>query len=411
MVLATRSPHFATARRAHPVLPAAAVVLIYTVVMAGGTLTIPLYVLWAPMFGFGPVTTTLVFIAYVIGVVGTLLVAGSLSDAIGRRPVLALALTLTALSALGFALANGLTILLISRVLSGTATGLITATATSSIAEIVPGRKTAAVLATAANVGGLSLGTIAAGLLAQFTPAPTRTVFWCYLVVCAVAGIAWLTVPETSHRRTRRRPRVRRPALPAGASRVHSFLASGVLVAASSGVNGFFSSLVPAFLRDDLGISNLAVIGAGVGALFISALLAQIIAPPALLRRSTGTAVLAIGMVVIEAALWIHSAPVFIVGTVFAGAAVGILFRHGLGVTDALCDPGNRAELSATYFLFVYSGLVVPVLLLGLIDQAVGTRMSSTTLAALVICTALVGLALGRNTEPAHPTPMEDSRD
>lgn len=66
---------------------------------------------------------------------------------------------------------------------------------------------------------------------------------------------------------------------------------------------------------------------------------------------------------------------------------------------------------SLAYFLFVYSGLVVPVLLLGLIDQAVGTRMSSTTLAALVICTALVGLTLGRSTEPAHLTPMEASRD
>lgn len=235
--MAGRPPHLATARQAHQVVPAAAVVLIYTVVMVGGTLTIPLYVLWASKFGFGPVTTTLVFIAYVIGVVGTLLVAGSLSDAIGRRPVLALALALTALSTLGFALANDLTILLISRVLSGAATGLITATATSSIAEIVPGRRTAAVLATAANVGGLSLGTIAAGLFAQFVQAPTRTVFWCYLVVCAVASIAWLTVPETSDRRTRWQPRIRRPALPPGASRARSFLASGVLVAASSGVN------------------------------------------------------------------------------------------------------------------------------------------------------------------------------
>ncbi|WEP00500.1 hypothetical protein A6P39_004135 [Streptomyces sp. FXJ1.172] len=227
--------------------------------------------------------------------------------------------------------------------------------------------------------------------------------FWCYLAVCAAAGIAWLKVPETSVRRTRWQPRVRRPALPRGAGRARSFLASGVLAAAASGVNGFFSSLAPAFLRDDLNISNLAVIGAGVGILFISALLAQVVAPPAILRRSTGTALLAIGMIVIEAALWIRSAPVFIVGTVFAGAAVGTLFRHGLGVTDALCDPGNRAEFSATYFLFIYSGLVVPVLLLGLVDQAVGTRISSTTLAALVICIALAGLALGRTAGPAHP--------
>ncbi|MEU2209945.1 MFS transporter [Streptomyces hygroscopicus] len=407
-------------------LAVGAIAFVYTVVMAGGTLTIPLYVLWASQFGFGSLTTVVVFIAYVVGVVGTLLVAGSLSDAVGRRPVLALSLALTALSTVGFALADGLTVLLISRVLSGVATGLITATATSAIAELVRGRRTAAVLSTAANVGGLSLGVVAAGVLAQCVTAPTHTVFWCYLATCAVAGVVWLVIPETADktagRSVRWQPRIRRPVLPDGASRVRSFVASGVLVAASSGVNGFFSSLAPAFLRDDLGVSNFAVIGLGVGTLFISALLAQTVTPAALVRRDIGTALLAVGMIVIEAALWTHSAPLFIVGTVFAGAAVGTLFRHGLSVTDALCDPGNRAELTATYFLFLYSGLVGPVLVLGLADQAVGTRASSTMLAALVVSTALVGLVLGRRTESTstpdtfsrpstHRTPVEENHE
>ncbi|MFJ8789104.1 MFS transporter [Streptomyces sp. NPDC102462] len=424
-------PAIRTAQRhTHRVLAVGAIAFVYTVVMAGGTLTIPLYVLWASQFGFGPLTTVVLFIAYVVGVVGTLLVAGSLSDAMGRRPVLALSLALTALSTLGFALADGLTVLLISRVLSGVATGLITATATSAIAELVRGRRTAAVLSTAANVGGLSLGVVAAGVLAQCVTAPTHTVFWCYLAMCAVAGVSWLVIPETTDetadetadRTALRRPRIRRPVLPDGPSRVRSFVASGVLVAASSGVNGFFSSLAPAFLRDDLGVSNFAVIGVGVGTLFISALLAQIVMPAALLRRDIGTALLAVGMIVIEAALWTRSAPLFIVGTVFAGAAVGTLFRHGLSVTDALCDPGNRAQLNATYFLFLYSGLVVPVLLLGFADQTLGTRASSTMLAALVVSTALVGLALGRRAEPTstpdtfsrpstHLTPVEDNHE
>ncbi|MBO3682118.1 MFS transporter [Streptomyces sp. NEAU-YJ-81] len=422
MIMAGYPADLTAQRHAHRVLAVGAIAFVCTVVMAGGTLTIPLYVLWASQFGFGPLTTVVVFIAYVVGVVGTLLVAGSLSDAIGRRPVLALSLALTALSTLGFALADGLTVLLISRVLSGVATGLITATATSAIAELVRGRRTAAVLSTAANIGGLSLGVVAAGVLAQCVTAPTHTVFWCYLATCAVAGVSRLVIPETADRTACWQPRIRRPVFPNGASRVRSFVASGVLVAASSGVNGFFSSLAPAFLRDDLGVSNFAVIGVGIGALFISALLAQIVMPAALLRRDIGTALLAVGMIVIEAALWTHSAPLFIVGTVFAGAAVGTLFRHGLSVTDALCDPGNRAELKATYFLFLYSGLVVPVLLLGFADQAVGTRVSSTMLAALVVSTALVGLALGRGTESTstpdtfsrpstHLTPVEENHE
>src|SRR5690242_13857561 len=219
MVMDGRPPHFAAARQAGRVVPAAAV-LTCAVVMAGGTTAITPSVLWAPKFGFGPVITAAL-----------------------------------ALSTLGIALAGGLTILLISRVLSGAATGLITATATSSIAEIVPGRKGEAVLVTAANVDGLSLGTIAADLLAHFVQAPTPTVFWRYLDVCAVAGIAWPTVPETSSRRARSPPRIRRPS---GMSRARSFPAGGVLVAAPSGVNGSFSSLTPAFLRDELGISTWA---------------------------------------------------------------------------------------------------------------------------------------------------------
>ncbi|WP_206507897.1 hypothetical protein [Streptomyces chrestomyceticus] len=40
-------------------------------------------------------------------------------------------------------------------------------------------------------------------------------------------------------------------------------------------------------------------------------------------------------------------------GTVFAGPVVGIVTGHSLGVTNTLSESGNRAELSATYFLFV----------------------------------------------------------
>ncbi|MFD7134772.1 hypothetical protein [Streptomyces sp. NPDC059894] len=63
-----------------------------------------------------------------------------------------------------------------------------------------------------------------------------------------------------------------------------------------------------------------------------------------------GTALLAAGMIVIEAALWTHSASLFIVGTVFAGAAVGTLFRHGLSVTDVLVGLalGRRTESTST---------------------------------------------------------------
>src|ERR1700755_336125 len=61
------------------------------VMMLGGTLPVPLYVLWEKQMGFGPLGVTVVFVAYVVGTLAALLVLGDLSDHVGRRIVLALA--------------------------------------------------------------------------------------------------------------------------------------------------------------------------------------------------------------------------------------------------------------------------------------------------------------------------------
>src|SRR6202000_2476583 len=68
------------------------------VMMLGGTLPVPLYVLWEKQMGFGPLGVTVVFAAYVVGTLAALLVLGDLSDHIGRRPVLAIAVACAAVS-------------------------------------------------------------------------------------------------------------------------------------------------------------------------------------------------------------------------------------------------------------------------------------------------------------------------
>jgi len=55
--------------------------------LLGGTLPVPLYVLYERQMGFGPLGVTVVFAAYVAGTLFILLALGDLSDHIGRRPV------------------------------------------------------------------------------------------------------------------------------------------------------------------------------------------------------------------------------------------------------------------------------------------------------------------------------------
>jgi len=53
----------------------------------------PLYTTYRELWGFSPVVLTLVYATYAIGVLATLILAGRISDEVGRRPVLLVALT------------------------------------------------------------------------------------------------------------------------------------------------------------------------------------------------------------------------------------------------------------------------------------------------------------------------------
>jgi len=106
------------------------------VMMLGGTLPVPLYVLWEKQMGFGPLGVTVVFAAYVVGTLAALLVLGDLSDHVGRRIVLAIAVACAAVSTALFLAATGIGLLIVARVVSGLAAGLATGTATATVTDV-----------------------------------------------------------------------------------------------------------------------------------------------------------------------------------------------------------------------------------------------------------------------------------
>jgi MFS family permease len=108
----------------------------FAVCMAGTTLPTPLYGLYQEQLGFSELIVTVVFAVYAFGVIGALLLAGNVSDTVGRRPVLLTGLGLAALSAACFLLEGGLPLLYLGRFLSGLSAGLFTGTATAYVMEL-----------------------------------------------------------------------------------------------------------------------------------------------------------------------------------------------------------------------------------------------------------------------------------
>ena len=179
--------------------------LVLGATMLGTTLPTPLYVIYQARWHFSPAMVTVTFAVYAAAVIATLLLAGRASDQAGRRPVLAAALGASALSTVMFIVAPDLGTLIAARIVSGLSAGLMTGTATATLTELIPASasRRASLVATAANMAGLSLGPLAAGLFAQYAPHPATLVFEVYLAVLAGAALIVLLVPETVPRRTR----------------------------------------------------------------------------------------------------------------------------------------------------------------------------------------------------------------
>jgi MFS family permease len=368
--------------------------------MVGGTLPIPLYVLYEPQMGFGPLGVTVVFAAYVIGTLFALVTLGDLSDHIGRRRVMVVAVACAAASSGLFLAATNIELLLAARIASGLAAGFITGTAAAALAELQPhgNYRSAAVVATGSNMLGLGLGPLIAGIFAEYVAVPTHSVFWFYLCICALALAAVLLIPEsapTPDRVVSLRPHLAIPV------RMRSVVFGACLGGfAAFSVLGSFSSLVPTFMQGILGIHNLALIGGAAFLVFTVAAISQAVSArlPARRSLSLGLPLLLICLAALESSLFAVALWLFLVGTVVGGVAVGLIFRGGLSEINRLAEPKSRGATVSVFFAAAYLGLGIPAVLTGVISQAIGTVDASVYTSALVAVFVVAAFIVVRRT-------------
>jgi MFS family permease len=367
------------------------VALILSITMLGTTLPTPLYVIYQGQWHFSAAIVTVTFAVYAIAVLATLLLAGRSSDQAGRKPVLAVALASSALSTVVFILAPNVGVLVAGRILSGLSAGLMTGTATAALTELIPASasRRASLVATAANMGGLGLGPLVAGLFAQYAPQPTVLVFEVYLAVLAAASLCLVLVPETVS--PRRRPALRFAGLGIPERGRSEFIAAGVAGFAAFALLGLFSALAPTFLGSVLHENSHAVQGAVVFLLLAVGTATQVLLARFSSRRVVlaGLGLFLAGLALIVAALSQADMALFLAGTVVGGVAVGAVFLGSLAMANRLAPPGQRGQVISTYFVLCYCGLIIPVVGVG-----VATEFISDFAAVLALSVVLAGLCL-----------------
>jgi hypothetical protein len=352
-----------------------------------------------------------VYAVYAIGVIVSLFLGGHVSDWVGRRRVLVPALAVNVASALLFIAFPHLPGLIIARVVSGVSIGLTTGTATAYLAELhvgaggSPAGRRPQVVATASNLGGIGVGPLGAGLLAQFVALPLVIPYVIFGGVLVVLALLIAFAPETANRPDPQPAwRPQRVAIPAHAR--GTFFAATGAAAAAFAVYGVFNSLMPGFLAGTMHETSYAVAGAVAFSAFAAGALAQI----ALGAASTATTlkvsvpVLFAGLTLFTVGMWLPSLPVFVIGGIITGAGGGLVFRGSLVAAAGTAPPGSRAEVLAGFFLGAYIGLSAPVIALGVATQYVAARdvmLVFVVLAAIAIA-AGTRAVLGQSRKPEN---------
>jgi len=363
----------------------------------------PLYAIYEARYGFASGTLAEIFGAYTLGVLLTTFFVAPLSDRIGRKPVLYVGLGLTAAAGVAFLLAGGAAGLALARVVSGLAVGASTSTATASMAGLEPrgDQHHVARVSVAANFGGVATGILVSGLLAQYGPAPTETV---YLVVVAVSALALALVartPETVVVDPHRRIRVQRLVVPAAVRRPF-WVAAGALAACYS-IYGLFGALAPTFLAAQIGVTNRAEGAAIVAVLFGLAAIVQLGLGEVRDRRALldGLPLILGGLVALVLALPLGSLPLLLAGAAVMGLGIGFAYMGSVTLIDRVAPDDQRGELLAAFFVVGYLALAVPTIGLGLAADRVGLERSAVVFgAALGLFVAGLELATGRTPTP-----------
>ena len=360
--------------------------------LAGAAAPTPLYAVYRAEWGFSPTLLTLAFGIYALAVLAALLVAGRLSDHIGRRPVLIAAAAAQALVMVAFATAHSFGDLLIGRVLQGVSAGAALAAVGAGLLDLDKTR--GAVANAVAPMLGTGLGGIVAGLMVQFLPAPTHLVYEVLGVVFVLQAIALVFVAETVVPRpgalASLRPTFALPPAVRG-----PLLAVAPVVVALWAMAGFYASLGPTLVKELVGSGSFVVGGlalfvmAGSGAAAVLVLRAR--EARALLR--IGASALVVGVATVLGALSLDSLTVFLVGTAIAGVGFGTAFQGAIRTVVVAAAPTERAGVLSLLFVLSYLALGAPAIAAGARYAATGDITSTAQEFGLAVL-ALAALAL-----------------
>jgi MFS family permease len=357
----------------------------------------PLLSLRQQEWEFSAAVLTIAFSIYALGLLASLLVGGSLSDHIGRRPVMLAALYGELASMMVFLLAPSIFWVVVARALQGLATGLATSSFNAAISEHAPAhlKKFAGALTGASVAGGLGIGALLAGAAVQFSPDANTLIFAALSGVMVLAIVFVSRTAETASQRPGAlRSLTPRLEIPAG---IRSEFLAGIPVHIAGWMfPALFLGLSPAVLR-----LHFAVDG-GLAAGFTSflgpfaAAVSSFVFARHPARRSTLLGVILILAGILLVLLGINETwlPAVWVGAVLGGIGFGASFGGQLRLIGPHIQPHQRAGVFSGIYAVAYLAFSVPLIIAGQLVPLLGLVPTLQAYGAAIIAFAVMGIVV-----------------
>ena len=287
--------------------------------------------------------------------------------------------------------------LLVGRFVTGVAVGLAAGTAITYLIElraredpnasVIRARN----IGTAVSVGGLGIGPLIAGFLAEWVKHPLTLPYLVFVALGAIALIGLATAPETGTPSSPRLPAAKRGERPFALGQGARSGSAATLAAFAA--NGLFAGLSGLFLATTFHHPSHALSGATLFLVFSAGVASQL--ATGRLRASrvfvlgTISMLTGLALLVISVRLSTPSLALFLISGALIGAGAGAVFKGTTGLVLEATAPENRLAMTSDLLIALFVGLSIPVIGAGIaLDQ--GASAPDTVLGFAI----LVGLGV-----------------
>lgn len=359
--------------------------------MAAASAPAPLYQIYQRLWHFSPVILTLIFATYALFLLLALLIAGSISDYIGRKPVILLAILLQMTSMMFFLFSNDINMLFFARAIQGIATALAVSSIGAALLDL--NKHKGPIINSICPMLGMTVGSILACLVLQYSNAPLHLIFEILIVIYLIEFILTIFSPETAVKRSGALASLKLKMAVPPAAKFALISISPVNIALWM-LSGIFLSLMPSLFVQAFQIHSAWLNGLSFSAITLSGAIGII-----LLRKSAsvfilkfGTIHLILGTIILILGINLVNFYLLFIGSIIAGLGFGTSFMGAIHTVMPLAKPEERAGLMAAFYVESYLAFSVPAIIAGLLVQKIGLINSTNLYAFSIVALSILAL-------------------